>query len=81
MPWFIGEINLLPVSGAGLLKLGIEFDIQGILQGTVLIKSTPQKAGFFLPGRFSIEEAFRSGLQLEDQSLVDSCLPRYDRRM
>lgn len=64
-----------------ILKLGIELDLQAILQGTVLIKSTPQKAAFFLPGRFSIEEAFRSGIQLEDQALVDSCLPRYDRRM
>ncbi|MFQ5825363.1 MAG: hypothetical protein ACE5JB_15080 [bacterium] len=64
-----------------ILKLGMELDMQGILKGKVIIKSTPQEAVFFLPGRFSIEEAFRSGIQMEVQALVNSFIPRYDRRM
>jgi hypothetical protein len=56
-----------------VLKLGIEIDMQGILQGTVLIKSTPQNAGFFLPGRFSIKEAFLD--KFLSSSLIDYTLP------
>jgi hypothetical protein len=67
------------------LRLAIELGIRGEIKGVAQAKLQHATAWFYLPGRFSIEEAFDpkgiDGLPQNDVDFIDSVLPRYARTL
>ena len=61
------------------LKLSIELELAGKLGGTVMVPHTQGPVWMcYLPGRFSIEEAYPRGLPMRTDALHDAA-PVYDR--
>ena len=61
------------------LKLSIELELAGKLSGTVMVSHTQGPVWTcYLPGRFSIEEAYPRGLAM-NTSALHSAIPTYDR--
>ncbi|UCE06314.1 MAG: hypothetical protein JSW07_22515 [bacterium] len=60
------------------LHLSIDMALQGKFKAGLSISLQPRKSRFFLPGRFSINEA---DLPITDARTTESFLPYYDRTM
>lgn len=65
------------------LRLSIELALHGKIQGVIVTPLVTRHAEFYLPGRFSIQEALDPsnsiGLSPLNREHVDAVLPRYDR--
>lgn len=66
--------------GTPPLKLAIELAINLTFKGKLHTEKQPILVQFFLPGRFSIKEAFTAGMDREITH-VDRMIPRYDRTL
>ena len=62
------------------LQLSIELDLQGTLNASLKIEHTfGDSTQFYLPGRYSIEEAYDLGLDIYSTQALAAVSPRYDR--
>jgi len=62
------------------LQLSIELDLQGTLNASLKIEHTQGPlTEFYLPGRYSIEEAYDLGLDIYSTQALAAVSPRYDR--
>jgi hypothetical protein len=77
---------LLKVTGVlpnDVLTLAITLSIQGRIGGTLTFQDMERENHFYLPGRFSMADAFAvdSIVSSNIPVSIDSCLPRYDRTL
>jgi hypothetical protein len=65
------------------LQLAVELALRAELKGSVFLPldQTTRWHDFYLPGRFSISDAFREGLPMDDANRIAGALARYDRTM
>lgn len=64
------------------LVLAIDLALRAELSGAIITEETPNWCEFYLPGRFSIREAFDCDAPLRKSKkwqYTDSAIPRYDR--
>ncbi len=75
-------LRVFGVLSPDVLRLNIVLSIQGKIGGTLTFEGDERKNRFYLPGRFSISDAFTvDGIAMDIRASVDSCLPRYDRTL
>lgn len=63
------------------LRLAIELTIRGKMSGSMYVPLMPREHTFFLPGRWSIEEAAWGNYPVTDAQRLDGEIARYDRTM
>jgi len=61
------------------LRLSMEMVIRGSIAGSVFTPLMPANQSFFLPGRWSVQEAFQGNYPVNDPNRIDAELSRYDR--
>ena len=63
------------------MQLAIELAIRATMTGSVFTEYQPAYHEFYLPGRFSIQDAFNSDQHSKMPKLVNAAIPRYDRTL
>jgi len=63
------------------LQLSLQMSLRGLIKGSASIQYQSRYCCLYLPGRFSINEAFCEGLPIDDLQVIASYIPRYDRTL
>lgn len=63
------------------LQLAIELSIRAKMTGSVFSPYQPRYHEVYLPGRFSIQDAFFSDLQSKQPGRIEAAIARYDRTL
>jgi hypothetical protein len=63
------------------LRLALELVIRGSMTGSMFTPLMPAEQTFFLPGRWSIQEAAEGNFPVSDTDRVDAEIARYDRTL
>ncbi len=63
------------------LRLALELAIRGTMAGSMFTPLQPIEQTFFLPGRWSLQEAVGGNFPGTDTDLIDAMIPRYERTL